>query len=172
MPIGYLVGLSIAWPSESLGQFTTHDNKPFKMFYFNSKPFSSITFVTPKNCFELLEWVLRLFVTCSQQKHLVWERKGCKMWDVLGPLNELEELLIGCLANVGHCWLKTHSKNCNQSQLKTVGLSQWWLWRMPSSGIWRRVDPVKWTNVPPKCRFISQIYTEPHPRRWHSSKTS
>jgi hypothetical protein len=35
--------------------------------------------------------------------------------DVLGPFDKLEELLIGCLANVGHRWLKTHNKNCNQS---------------------------------------------------------
>jgi hypothetical protein len=26
-------------------------------------------------------------------------------------------------------------------------ISQPWLWRMPSSGMWRRVDPVKWTDV-------------------------
>jgi hypothetical protein len=85
---------------------------------FGYQPLSHISFVTlviPKNSFEFLERVLRLFSTCSQKEHLVWERKGREMWDVLGPLNKLKELLIGCLANVGHCWLKTHNNNYNQS---------------------------------------------------------
>jgi hypothetical protein len=73
---------------------------------------------------------------------------------------------------------------------------QRWLWRMLSSGMWRHVDLV-WTDVSEElqytatcsCWFLAfgffypedggdtflwnvgshQIYTTPHPRRWHSS---
>jgi hypothetical protein len=72
---------------------------------FGYQPLSLISLVTsliPKNCFEFFDRVLRLFSTCSQKEHLVWQRKGREVRDVLGPFDKLEELLIGCLANVGH----------------------------------------------------------------------
>jgi hypothetical protein len=61
---------------------------------------------------------------------------------------------------------------------------QRWLWRMPSSGMWRRVVPVKWSDVSEE-RIASIFRVEksaseepawagssrllPHPRRRHSS---
>jgi hypothetical protein len=32
-------------------------------------------------------------------------------------------------------------------RLYYLRFSRRWLWKMPSSGMWRRVDPVKWTEV-------------------------
>jgi hypothetical protein len=63
--------------------------------------------------------------------------------------------------------------------------SRRWLWRMPSSGVWRLVDVVYWTDVSEdRIAFIFRVEksaseepawagscsTAPHPRRRHSSQ--
>jgi hypothetical protein len=64
-----------------------------------------------------------------------------------------------CVPGLVHCLLA-----CVSEQLTK--------WRMPSSGMWRRVDLVK-TDVS-KERVASifrvkKIHAAPHPKRWHSS---
>lgn len=38
----------------------------------------------------------------------------------------------------------------------TIWETTCWMKKIPSSGMWRCVDPVKWTDVPQKRRYISQ----------------
>jgi len=88
----------------------------------NSQPASNtilITQATTQNCFE---WVVS--VTCSQKEHLVSKGQGCEVRDMLRPLNQLEQLLIGCLANVCHCRLNKHRKSYKRSPPVTLPNTQ------------------------------------------------
>jgi hypothetical protein len=130
---------------------TTH--KVIKRISLTSKSFGRKTFIPQYKTPSLMAHVCPESVTKKSQLILHRDKPGHR-----GVLTWIKP---------GNIEVGKISVNWRQRvSMQDLRLSQQWLWRRPSSGMWCHVDLV-WTDVSEE----NMIYTAPHPRRRHSSKS-